>query len=409
VTERKQIEHERAHAQEQRRAREEAEAANRAKDEFLAALSHELRTPLTPILSIATAMEDEDGLPWPCQDAMKIVRRNIELEARLIDDLLDLTRIIRGKLHLRCQVVDVHRLLQEVLEICDDDLRGKGLNVVTEFNATEFAVEADKARLEQVFWNLVKNAVKFTSGGGTIWVSTRNSDDGKRIHACVRDTGVGIDPDVMDKIFQAFQQGGDAVTRRYGGLGLGLAIGKGIVEAHHGRITAESRGRGQGASFEVELATVPGGAEQAARPQRKRSERKVRILLVEDHPDTARVMTTLLRGLGHEVERATSVRAAIGAARSKPFEVMISDLGLPDGNGWDLMREVRRIRPEILGIALSGYGMEHDLRRSKEAGFEHHVVKPFNFARLTHLIQEMVGNEEPDGDGVDGDGGGEGI
>jgi two-component system CheB/CheR fusion protein len=201
----------------------------------------------------------------------------------------------------------------------------------------------------------------------------------------------------MGKIFDAFEQGGDYVTRRYGGLGLGLAIGKGIVEQHGGRISARSEGAGKGATFEVELATEPGAREQEPRPAGRRPARAMRILLVEDHADTARVMKTLLKGMGHHVVWATGARRALEAVGRESFDLMISDLGLPDGTGWDLMRKVKQFCPDIRGIALSGYGMENDLRRSKEAGFEEHVVKPFNFARLTELIHKVT--DEEDGGG----------
>jgi CheY-like chemotaxis protein len=342
------------------------------------------------VLSLATALEDQQGLPPGCHDAMRIVRRNVELEARLIDDLLDLTRIARGKLALRLAPVDVHRLLREVLEICEEDLRAKRLRTTVDLRATESTVRADAARLEQVFWNLIKNAVKFTPDGGAVTVATSNAGDGRQLTVRVADTGVGVEPDVLRKIFEPFEQADPSVTRQFGGLGLGLAIGKGIVEAHGGRITAESAGTGAGATFAVELATLPGAKEEQRPPQGKRPARPMRILLVEDHPDTARVMRTLLKGMGHEVVRVTTVRTALDALnREPPFDVMISDIGLPDGTGWDLMKQAGQLRPALRGIALSGYGMEHDIRRSKEAGFEEHIVKPFNFARLTELIDAV--------------------
>jgi PAS domain S-box-containing protein len=237
-------------------AREEAERASRAKDQFLAALSHELRTPLTPILMTAQLLEHDDSLSDSLREDMSMIRRNVELETRLIDDLLDLTRISRGKIELRRQRVDLHAVLREAANLCCGlhELATRRLKLVTDLAAADHVLSAaDPTRMSQVFWNLLKNAVKFTPPGGTITVRTRNPQPAGGIEIEVTDTGVGIDPAVLPRIFDAFEQGGDHVTKRFGGLGLGLAICRALIRLHGGDVTATSAGRDRGATFAVRL------------------------------------------------------------------------------------------------------------------------------------------------------------
>src|SRR6185369_12030125 len=245
------------------RTKELAESANRAKDHFLAVLSHELRTPLAPVLSTVQLLEHKEGLPEDVREALAMIRRNVELEARLIDDLLDLTGITRGKLDLAFETVDVHQALREVLEICDRDLQAKRIAVTTELHAHRICVRADPARLQQVLWNVVKNAVKFSPEEGRILLRTSDGPGGT-VEIAVTDSGIGIDPDVLPRIFDAFEQGSRDVTRMFGGLGLGLAISKALVDLHGGSLRAKSDGRGLGATFSLSLA-----AETAARQRPK--------------------------------------------------------------------------------------------------------------------------------------------
>src|SRR5687768_10432155 len=249
-----------------REAKHLAEQAAAARDQFLAMLSHELRTPLTPALAAASALEVHSGLPAEMKRDVDMIRRNIELEAALIDDLLDLTRIHRGKLTIKHDVVDVHALLGDVVDICEEEITGKGVDVTLELRAVDHHVRGDGARLRQVFWNLVKNGIKFTPKGGSIRIKSERvgadenggagAGGGGEVRVTVSDSGVGIEPDVLPRVFDAFEQGRKSVTNRYGGLGLGLAISKALVEAHGGRITAASGGSGHGATFTVELKTV---------------------------------------------------------------------------------------------------------------------------------------------------------
>lgn len=371
-----------------RQSAEEARSASRAKDDFLAALSHELRTPLTPVLMTATALETDPTLPDSVREQLAMMRRNIELEARLIDDLLDITRISRGKLTIAPVSADVHQLLSHTGEIVRSDGLGKQVRVSFVLEAKCHHALADPTRLQQVFWNLVKNALKFTPSGGSITVQTRNEGDGK-IAISVEDTGIGISEVALPHIFRAFEQGDVAGHHRYGGLGLGLAISQAIVEAHGGSIRAESRGQNQGARFTVTLATtdepVPTSIGQAEPPP---SPCALRLLIVDDHEATRTVLSRLLGRAGHQVTLAASMLEALRAFEGGKFDVVISDLGLPDGSGLDLMRTLQRQCP-VAGIALSGYGMEDDLRRTKEAGFFAHLVKPVNIEQLRQLLFQV--------------------
>ncbi|HEX4641349.1 MAG TPA: response regulator [Chthoniobacterales bacterium] len=366
------------------RARAESERANRAKDSFLAMLSHELRTPLTPVLTSVHALETTDNLPEELRASLQMIRRNVELEARLIDDLLDLTRISKGKVQLNLEEVDAHLMLRSALEICQADIEKKGLALRTEFTAEKASLEADPARLQQIFWNLIKNAVKFTPAGGWLEVRTENGDGELRV--AISDSGMGIDEETLPKIFNAFEQG---ERTQFGGLGLGLAISKALVETHHGKLIAESDGPDKGATFTAvfPLSETTGDAKRNASPAVPAAHKAMRVLLVEDHEDTNRSLTQLLRRRGYYVQPAHSVQAALEAAAQEQFDVLISDIGLPDGSGIDLMEKLRTDRP-IFGIALTGFGMEDDLRKSQEVGFVHHLVKPVDLNRLDALIQQ---------------------
>jgi PAS domain S-box-containing protein len=369
---------------------EQLAAANLAKDHFLAMLSHELRTPLSPVLSTVQLMETDATLSREQRESLGTIRRNVEMEARLIDDLLDLTRISRGKVELRQEVVDAHATLKAALEISQGDIAAKHLEVSLALWAERHHVWADPARLQQVCWNLVKNAVKFTPNNGRI--SFRSCDlEGGRLRIEIADSGIGIDPQTLPKLFSAFEQGDRQMTRRFGGLGLGLTISKALVDLHRGSLTAASAGRNLGATFTLELKTVVAEAERipTARAPANCSQRECRILLVDDHEDTLRVMARLLKGLGYLVKTANAVRPALEAANAEQFDLLISDIGLPDGSGLDIMQQVKA-RHHVKGIAISGFGMDDDLRRSREAGFNEHLTKPVNFQTLEDAIRRVI-------------------
>jgi signal transduction histidine kinase/CheY-like chemotaxis protein len=379
--------------EELRAANARAEAANAAKDRFLATLSHELRTPLTPVLALTSALEKDDRLPMDVRDALGTVRRNVELEARLIDDLLDLTRIARGKLELRREVADLAEILdQALLTCCTAEVISGRLAVTTELAAGDHRLWADAPRLTQVLWNLLNNAVKFTPEGGRIAVRTwaEEGAEGRRLVLQVEDSGIGIEPEVLPRIFDGFEQGQRAITRRFGGLGLGLAVSKAIAEMHGGELSAASPGRDQGATFTLRL---PVGALPVSTAEREAAdaleppagERSLHILLVEDHADTAAALAELLGSIGHRVSLAGSVGEGLAVAQGGRLDLVVSDLGLPDGSGLDLMRELSR-RHGLKGIALSGYGMEEDVESSHAAGFSLHLTKPIKFQDLVAAI-----------------------
>src|SRR6266567_2121735 len=375
--------------------RQELIGANAAKDQFLALLSHELRNPLSPVIAMVGELEAELSDSRPVREALEVVRRNVELEARLIDDLLDVTRIAKGKLQLSFEPICVHQILQRAYEICREEIAAKNLEAEFHLRATQTHVEGDPARLQQVFWNLIKNSVKFTPEKGRITIETLNPTPGK-IEVRVIDTGIGIEPEKIDKIFNAFEQGAE-ITRRFGGLGLGLAISKALIDAHDGKIRVESSGKDQGAIFSLELNTVvtPAGADgekqdQPAGPERELAvARHRRVLLVDDHHDTCIGMKRMLERRGYEITVAHSADQAVEKVRTQDFDLLISDIGLPDRRGYELMREVRLNR-NLPGIALSGFGTEQDVSQARAAGFSEHLTKPINFERLEKTIQNLL-------------------
>ncbi len=379
-----------------REAQAQAERASRAKDDFLAVLSHELRTPLTPVLTGAQMMEEDETLSGENRQLAKMIRRNVELEARLIDDLLDLTRIGRDKLALNLAKVDLHKVVDEALRICAADIGEKDLRIVASFTAHPHVMRGDAARLQQVFWNLLKNSVKFSFRHGLIEVQTRNGEEG-RADVVVKDHGMGMDAETLPRIFNAFEQGGRDVTRQFGGLGLGLAIAKVLVELHGGTISADSPGLGKGATFTVSLPVmdeepvdgVDGHHATTSHPHTGAS-----ILLVEDHDDTRKVMMRYLETIGCSVVSAATMTRALEIAEAEKLDLVIADIGLPDGSGTDLMRDLAA-RYGLKGVALSGYGMEEDIRRSREAGFYAHLTKPVDLRRLDETIRALVGQRVP--------------
>ena len=369
----------------------DARAANKAKDQFLAVLSHELRTPLTPVLATLSSLTPDNRVPADMQNDLEMIRRNVELEARLIDDLLDLTRISKGKIELQFGAVDAHSLIVDAMNICQVDIQAKSQKVSAKLEAAHSYVLGDPTRLHQVLWNLLKNAVKFTGPGGSIEVSSENAADGSLIIR-VSDTGIGIEPEILPRIFNAFEQGKRSITRQFGGLGLGLTITKALVDAHHGSITAASDGGNKGATFVLTLPLDKSHRKPAAftgpMPPSAPA-RRLRILLVEDHPDTGRVMSKLLTKEMHQVRLAKNTADAVRAYESDAFDLVISDIGLPDGSGLDLMKTLQAKRA-VTAIALSGFGMEEDVRRSREAGFHEHLTKPINFPKLLDCIERVA-------------------
>jgi PAS domain S-box-containing protein len=363
--------------------------ANQAKDEFLATLSHELRTPLTPALAAASFMaENISELPEKFTNDVHIIRRNVQLEARLIDDLLDLTRISTGKVELHQQRISAHAVAQDALVMARSDIHRKQLTVTTNWEAEQASIWADPVRVEQVFWNLINNAVKFTGPGGEITIQTWNEDG--NFYFAITDTGIGIEPDKQDLLFKAFEQGERGMSRRFGGLGLGLSICKNLVELHGGKVSVNSRGRGFGTTATVQLKSVADAsmAEDEQEPAGDQQLLSLRILLVEDHDDTRRVLARLLTHFGYNVSIASTVEEARNTFQAERFDAILSDIGLPDGTGYDLIAEAKKTH-DFKAVALTGYGMSQDIRRSKEAGFDFHLTKPVDVAELRTVLRKL--------------------
>jgi signal transduction histidine kinase len=368
-------------------AQAEAESANAAKDRFLAMLSHELRTPLSPIIHAVTLLE-EDDCPAHLREAVETIHRNVRLEARLIDDLLDLARVRNDKLHLELQTVEVHELLRQAAAICRPDITARKINLVEQLDASGTHMLGDPARLQQVFWNLLTNAAKFTPEGGTITVHTAGPDATRHMLIEIRDNGAGIAPEKIRRIFNAFEQ---AETPASAGLGLGLAICKALVEKHRGWIEAQSNGIGQGATFRIRLPCAQAANDAKPMiPQVVPNGSGLRLLVVEDHLDTLQTLQQLLKRRGYLVRTAASVEQALEVAEDYEFDLLVSDIGLPDGRGTELLQKLeKRAGHAFLAIAMSGFGTDEDLRNSLHAGFAHHLTKPVEFAALHEAIARL--------------------
>ena len=370
-----------------------AEAAVTSKELFFGMLSHELRTPLTPLVALLEDLAAEPGRSPEDLAALALMRRNLDLETHLIDDLLDLTRVTGGKLQLHRETTDVHLCLRQAIEICQPDIDAKELQLAIELDAPRHFVDGDASRLQQIFWNLIKNAVKFTPVGGRIAIETRSAE-ASRLTVEFRDTGVGIDPRPLLHLFEPFFQVQHALKQRAGGLGLGLAICKAITEAHGGTLTAASAGLGKGATFCVELATVAepsakllsGPAADASTPARRED---LRLLLVEDHDDTRKVLARLLNRRGYKVDAARNAQEARSLSGGKTFDLLVSDIALPDATGCELLEELGS-KHRLPGIAMSGFGSDADLAQSRAAGFLEHLVKPIDATALDAAIQRVV-------------------
>jgi CheY-like chemotaxis protein len=285
------------------------------------------------------------------------------------------------------------RVIEAAVEVCKPDIDARRLHfgVDVEGSAERFIVEADAARLQQVFWNLLKNSVKFTPTGGCVGVRCRE-EDGQAVVE-VHDSGIGIEAEMLPHVFDAFAQAERSLARQFGGLGLGLTIGKALVELHGGTIEAHSDGRDKGTTFRVRLPLVKGEQPFPSRETPAASSpvsRKLRILLVDDHGDTVEMLKLILESEGHEVHTAGDVATALEAASLAPFDLLLSDLGLPDRSGLDLMRELRALGRKMPSIALSGYGHDRDIEQSRAAGFSEHVVKPADPRFLLRTIDKLV-------------------
>jgi signal transduction histidine kinase/ActR/RegA family two-component response regulator len=366
------------------------ETANRTKDNFLAMLSHELRTPLTPVMTALDALEMDSAQTEEVKAALAMIRRNVELESQLIGDLLDLTRIAKDKLELKFDTLDAHEAVLNVIDICRAEATAKQLHVYSDLRAGAHHISGDSAKFQQIIWNLFKNAIKFTPEHGEITISSLNPAP-RTLAISVRDNGIGIDPEIIDRVFDPFEQGELTLRRRFGGLGLGLAISKSLAKAHGGTLAARSAGRDKGTTFLLTLNTVPPQQRPATPVTAPVFSRTLRILLVDDHHDTCTALEKLLVRRGHLVAATHTVRSALEAAVRNQFDLVVSDVALPDGTGIDLMMQVRAICG-VPGIAISGFGSNGDIEKSLQAGFAEHLTKPVNLEQLEAAMQRVVGS-----------------
>ena len=397
ITERKRWE------EELRRAHMEEEKANRAKDDFLAVLSHELRTPLNPVLLLAGESASDSKLPASVRSNFDVIRRNIELEARLIDDLLDLTRVRAGKLKIDKSNVNIRTVLSDTICLLQNEIEQKHIILIQNLSDLESVICGDSVRLRQIFWNILKNAIKFTPCHGTITVES-HAEPGQTVIK-ISDTGIGMTADELASAFEDFKQGTHSAQdpHRFGGLGLGLAICKRFIELHDGSIEAFSAGRDHGSTFVIKFPLATRGRLSAVfnlppiesnghSPGNGNSKPHhcARILLVEDHEPTRSTLAEILKRRHHKVATASSATEAIAIAEKRPFDLVISDIGLPDGNGYELFEKIRAKSPIVKGIALSGYGMDHDLVRSRNFGFKTHLIKPVRIQALEEALEETL-------------------
>lgn len=397
VIERRKLEDERRELLERERdARTQAEQANRAKDEFLATVSHELRNPLNVILGWAKILMKRE-LPEEAKTALETIERNARTQARLIEDVLEVSRIVSGKLHLDLGPADVEQAVRDAIESVKPLAATKNV-VLTADTPPGLDAHADQVRLQQIVANLVSNAVKFTPSGGSVAVAVTRVPSGLRI--VVRDDGEGIEPALLSAIFEPFRQADSSSTRRHGGLGLGLAIVQKLVHAHGGTVRAESEGKGRGATFIVELPTHAGAkrsdsSRPPATPNRQIALPGTRVLVVDDEIDAAELLQELLEDAGAKVATATTARAALQKLRTFRPEVLVTDLGMPEVDGYGLLREIRKLSTDEGGrtpaIALSAYTRREDAARAFSAGFQTHVPKPVDPEQLLRLVANLAG------------------
>ncbi len=381
-------------AAERKIAQESAEAANRIKDEFLAILSHELRTPLNPILGWSKLLKSRKLNEASTKQAIETIERNAKLQVQLIDDLLDVSRILRGKLKLNLATIDLASIVQAALQTICLSAEVKSIEILLELQNDIGKVLGDANRLQQVICNLLTNAVKFTPAGGKVEIHLEEVDS--QIQMRVTDTGIGITPEFLPYIFEYFRQADSTTTRKFGGLGLGLAISRHLIELHGGTIMAESAGEGQGASFTLRLPVM-----LVLTPEPPTNLNNdfpsligIKVLAVDDDADNLEFVSFLLEQSGASVTSVTSGKAALAAISLNPPDVLVSDIGMPDMDGYALIREIQKLplqqRQSISAIALTAYGTDADKQQILDAGFSYHFVKPIATDEFIEAIASMV-------------------
>jgi signal transduction histidine kinase/ActR/RegA family two-component response regulator len=382
-------------------SRAEALHASRLKDEFLATLSHELRTPMTPILGWAQILQRSAGVGPQVLQAAEVIERNARAQNKIVDDLLDMSRIVSGKVRLDVQALDLDQLAGDALETVAAAARARGITLEREAEPDLPTVLGDPHRLQQVLWNLLSNAIKFTGPGGRVRLTMVRARDGVEI--AVADTGQGIRADFLPHVFERFRQADSSNTRHHAGLGLGLSIVKQLIELHGGNVRAESAGEGRGATFTVSLpvrpgasptlpAAVPAGDEQAS-PARSREDAVLtglKLLVVDDEADARELVGRLLRDFGADVLCVDSASAALQAIEAWRPDLLLSDIAMPEQNGYQLLQQVRALPGAAGGaipaIALTAFARPEDRSRALEAGFQMHVSKPVEQSELLAAV-----------------------
>jgi signal transduction histidine kinase/ActR/RegA family two-component response regulator len=410
VTARQSAEEERAASLlRERDARRHAEEADRLKDEFLATLSHELRTPLTSILGWASMIRNGEVEDSNATRAIETIERNARSQARLIDDLLDVSRIITGNLRLDMHPLNLAPIVEAALDALRPTADVKGIRLQTRFVPEECLVKGDPNRLRQVIWNLLSNAIKFTQRGGSVNIELNCIESTARL--TVSDTGDGISAEFLPYVFDRFRQAEGSISRKQGGLGLGLAVARHLVELHGGAITAESEGVGKGSVFSVDLPLGqerrdPARAEERRRELERRHSRSggvvrldgVHVLLVEDDDDSRKLLGTMLKRYGARVTSTKSAEEALRVFENELPDVMISDIGMPDQDGYELVRKLRAMPAEkggaVPAIALTGYASRKDRERALNSGYQQHMAKPIEQADLMKSIAALVGRDD---------------
>lgn len=383
----------------ERAARAEVERASRLKDEFVAMVSHELRTPLNAILGWTQLMTQPGASPDVVPRGLNVIARNTRLQAQLISDLLDMSRIVSGKLRLEIASVDLAPVVHDAVETVDREAQEKHVTIRRDIDAKVGSIAGDASRLQQVLWNLLSNSIKFTPAGGIIIV--RLHQVGSDVELAVSDTGVGIAPNFLPNVFDRFQQADGSITRRYGGLGLGLSIAKHLVELHGGTIRAESPGLGAGTTFTIVLPSATVEATDRALPVSSQdaspltqSLTGISVLIVEDERDTLDFLDRFLRGCGAEVVSASSADEAFKRLNESRPDIIVSDIGLPGTDGYELIQRIRTLEPDAGGatpaIALTAYVRSEDRTRAFRAGFQAHLPKPTEPAELVATIASFA-------------------
>jgi len=387
-------------------ARSQAEVANRTKDEFLATVSHELRTPLNAILGWTRMLRTGAVEPRSLQRVLETIERNARMQTQLVDDILDVSRIIAGKMRINIQKADLHGVARSALDAVRPAAEAKGVNLVADLAADAAEFYGDPDRLQQVIWNLLANAIKFTPRDGRVELRVARTHSETEIR--VSDSGIGIAPDFLPHVFDRFRQADSSITRAQGGLGLGLAIVRHLVEVHGGTVRAESEGEGKGAQFVVRLPVravapvaepegVPGGARVQREPGVAPPQllRGIEVLVVDDDADARELIAAVLNNSGAEVRSAASVDEAVAMLRQRRPDVLLSDIGLPSEDGYALIRRVREIDSTVPAAALTAYASIDDHRRALESGFQAHVTKPIEPGDLALLVAQLAHSSTP--------------